>query len=336
MKKDNRITGLIALAVVTILAFVIIFATKEVTKDGNDGATTTTTENTTPAIEYDLEDIDVAGAEGIQAAAKLSDKAGEFVGYVVTASQAGYGGDIIMDVYFDTDATTITSVVVKEHKETANLGSKIEEPEFLNQFNGITAPVYFEGMELPEESETEDPVEASNPTDSTVLVDGIYKVEADAVDDKGYLYMLTMVVENGAITSVVWDSMNQAGEYKSYLSSVGKYVMVEGNPTWKEQADALAANVIENQSTEGIVLNDQGKSDSVAGVSITVSNFVDLVEKGLVLASNGATTETAGAVTESPAATKVDAVTYATISSKGMINGINNAYNFIKGYASGK
>lgn len=174
------------------------------------------------------------------------------------------------------------------------------------------------------------------------IKDGTYTVEGE--ESQGYVGVVTLVVENGKITSVVWDGRNAAGEYKSYLSSTDKYTMVEGNPTWKEQADALAANVIKNQSTKGIVLDEKGKTDSVAGVSISVGEFVNLVEDALVKASSGETTQEAP-VEEAPAeeataapaeGTEVESVSGATISSKAVMDGINAVQKFIKEFVLAK
>ena len=56
---------------------------------------------------------------------------------------------------------------------------------------------------------------------------------------------------------------------------------------WKEQADALAEVVLSDQSTEGILLDEDGKTDSVAGVSINITSFIELTEEALELASTG-------------------------------------------------
>lgn len=172
------------------------------------------------------------------------------------------------------------------------------------------------------------------------IKDGTYTVEGE--ESQGFTSVVTLVVESGKITSVVWDGRNASGEYKSYLSSVGQYVMVEGNPTWKEQADSLAANVIENQSTKGIVLDESGKTDSVAGVSISVGEFVSLVEDALVKASSGETApevpaEETPEVPIAPAAgTEVEAISGATVSSKAVMDGINEAQKFIKEFVLAK
>lgn len=174
------------------------------------------------------------------------------------------------------------------------------------------------------------------------LKDGTYTVEGE--EHQGFVGIVTLVIENGKITSVVWDGRNAAGEYKSYLSSVGEYTMIEGNPTWKEQADSLAANVIENQSTKGIVMDENSKTDSVAGVSISVGEFVSLVEEALVKASTGEIAQEAPAeevpAEEAPAApaagTEIEGVSGATISSTAVIDGINAAQKFIKEFVLAK
>ena len=174
------------------------------------------------------------------------------------------------------------------------------------------------------------------------LKDGTYTVEGK--ENQGFVGIVTLIVENGKITSVVWDGRNAAGEYKSYLCSVGEYTMVEGNPTWKEQADALAANVIENQSTKGIVMDEKGNTDSVAGVSISVGEFVSLVEEALVKASTGDTAQEAPAAEapaqEAPAApvegTEIEGISGATISSTAVMDGINAAQKFIKEFVLAK
>lgn len=328
MKRNNRIVGLVALALVTIIAFVILYMNDDKSNSGTNNNTITVTKDVAPVLDYDEEAIDVAGQEGITAAAKIS-KDGNFEGYKVTTTVLGYNADILVDVYFDADAETLKHVVVLEHEETRNLGSLIAEQDFLSKFVGVKPPVYVDGMDASTLLPTAEPGVKTEPG---ALVDGIYEVVAEK-DGKGFIYKVTLTVLDGAITSVVWDATNEAGEHKSYLSSVGKYVMVEGNPTWKEQADALAASVIDNQSTEGIILAENGKTDSVAGVSITVSNFVSMVEDALVLAAGG-TIDEAPVSTGDVEAVKLDAISGATVSSTAMMKAVNKAYAFIAGNAN--
>ena len=77
MKRNNRIVGLVALALVTIIAFVILYMNDDKSNSGTNNNTITVTKDVAPVLDYDEEAIDVAGQEGITAAAKIS-KDGNF------------------------------------------------------------------------------------------------------------------------------------------------------------------------------------------------------------------------------------------------------------------
>ena len=113
------------------------------------------------------------------------------------------------------------------------------------------------------------------------------------------------------------------------LSEQGVYVMTEDGLLWKEQAEALAAAVIANQSVECIALNEQGKTDAVSGVSIYVGGFVDLANQAIAQASES------GEVPGMPAApqidaTNVDVVSGATFSSKAVLRAINEGFVYLR------
>ena len=102
-------------------------------------------------------------------------------------------------------------------------------------------------------------------------------------------------------------------------------MMTEDGPTWKEQAEALAAALIEHQNLEFLTMDEQGKTDAVAGVSVSVNGFVKLAQQCL--------DESAGVEREETSApqngTQVDAVSGATVSSTAAVTGINEAYEFL-------
>ena len=58
-------------------------------------------------------------------------------GYTITGYGKGYGGNVNLMVAFN-DAGEIVNLKVLSHSETAGLGSKIENPEFLAPFKGTT------------------------------------------------------------------------------------------------------------------------------------------------------------------------------------------------------
>lgn len=117
------------------------------------------------------------------------------------------------------------------------------------------------------------------------LVDGTYTSEADEPHN-GFKGLVTMEVKDSKITSLVYDGIGEDGTKKSVLAAGGEYVMTESNPRWDEQAVALAEYVIENQATSGLTMDDEGKTDAVSGVSIDISEFVNLTEDCLKQAAD--------------------------------------------------
>ena len=240
------------------------------------------------AEEQVKEEIDTKGAEGIEKAVKTEN------GYMVTAKVKGYGGDIVMNVSFDAEKKKVTKVEVTEQKETEGLGAKVADAEFLSQFEGVEAPVFLPGMSLEKE---------------------------EKVSDEELLKEL----KDGKITEVNWEAVGEDGSKKSVLSENGEYVMTEDGLTWKEQAEALANALIENQSLDFLQVNEQGKTDAVSGVSISVGGFISLAEKCMNEAAGVEEKE------EVPAnGTQVDAVSGATISSTAVVTGINTAFEFLQ------
>ncbi len=306
--KNKNVRGILALVLVTALSFGVIAGSKALSKNDNV--------DTAQVAETVLEELDVSGAENIEKAVKTEN------GYVVTVKKKGYGGDIVMNVSFDADGKKVTKVEVTEQNETPNVGSRITEPEFLTQFEGVEAPVYLPGMSLAGEEEES----AADALEGAKLQDGTYEAKADSADSSGFTDQMTMTVKDGKITELVWEAiaedgkkksvMSEEGEYvmteedssgftdqmtmtvkdgkitelvweaiaedgkkKSVMSEEGEYVMTEDGPTWKEQAEALAAAVIENQNVSFLNMDEQGKTDAVNGVSISVGGFVNLAEK---------------------------------------------------------
>ena len=94
-----------------------------------------------------------------------------------------------------------------------------------------------------------------------------------------------MTVQGGKITEVNWESVGADGAKKSVMSENGEYTMTEDGLTWKAQAEALAAALVENQNLNFLNVNEQGKTDAVAGVSISVGGFVNLAEQCMMEAA---------------------------------------------------
>ena len=260
--KNKNVRGIIALAVVTALSFGVIMGSKALAKDMGTGASNT-------AEEQVKEEIDTKGAEGIEKAVKTEN------GYMVTAKVKGYGGDIVMNVSFDAEKKKVTKVEVTEQKETEGLGAKVADAEFLSQFEGVEAPVFLPGMSLEKEEKVSDEELLKE------LKDGTYEAKADAPDNNGFTDVVTVTVKDGKIAEVNWEAVGADGSTKSVLSENGEYVMTEDGLTWKEQAEVLAKAVVENQSLSFLNLDEQGKTDAVSGVSISIGGFTALAEKCL-------------------------------------------------------
>ena len=131
--KNKEVKGILALVVVTALSFGVIAGSRALSTDiaGNTG---------TGEAAAALEEYDVSGSETVEKAVRTES------GYEVTVRESGYASDIVLRVAFESDASTISSVEVLEQNETESLGSRIAEPEFLDQFKGVAAPVYLPGM----------------------------------------------------------------------------------------------------------------------------------------------------------------------------------------------
>jgi len=118
--------------------------------------------------------------------------------------------------------------------------------------------------------------EAKQKTKEVVYTDGEYtKTAAEA--DNGYTYTVTMTVAGGKITAMNWDAADEAGNSKKQQAMDGTYDMMNGEaPNWAEQSDLVSKYVVDNQSLDGLKPDENGKTDAVASVSISVSSFVEL------------------------------------------------------------
>jgi electron transport complex protein RnfG len=62
-------------------------------------------------------------------------KDGKVIGYIITLTVKGYGGDILLNVGVTTEGNS-TGVIVGTNSETPGLGAKASEEEFSSQFAG--------------------------------------------------------------------------------------------------------------------------------------------------------------------------------------------------------
>lgn len=264
----EQLKGLVGITLVSAVAFTAAFGFKGMAK----------TEEVYHGIQLEgtVEDMGVDQTDMIQSVAKITDKSGDITGYVLTVKENGYGGEMSIDVALSKDATKVLGVHIGENQETEGIGSKITTKEFLDQFKGMETPVYMEGVESSISGDTKgDAIADRN------LQDGTYLAKAKEADDNGFIEQVEMKVVNGKITSVIWDCIKEDGTTKRKLADEGHYVMTEEGLTWTEQADALAKTIIDNQSMASLGMNEEGKTDAVAGVSIYIGGFSSLLEQCL-------------------------------------------------------
>jgi major membrane immunogen (membrane-anchored lipoprotein) len=115
--------------------------------------------------------------------------------------------------------------------------------------------------------------------------DGTYYAEATPKEDSEWQEVIALQVEDGKIVSVNWNALNTSGGLdKKTFSELGHYGMkVKGKAAaeWHEQAATLEKFLIEKQDPAAVVVNDEGKTDAVSGVSITASGFAQLADAAL-------------------------------------------------------
>jgi major membrane immunogen (membrane-anchored lipoprotein) len=124
-------------------------------------------------------------------------------------------------------------------------------------------------------------------TDMARLQDGIYFAQEDGFNERtGWKYMATLEVADGTIVSAEWNGANRdGGTDKITRSRSGEYGMVENGGAmapWWEQAQAAEEYLLETQDPTQIIYTDEeGHTDAIAGATIHVVEFFDLVKKAL-------------------------------------------------------
>lgn len=225
-------------------------------------------------------------------------------GFIIELSVDGYNGKIPLSVSVSADAKRVIRVRVGENSETENLGGKVADSAFISQFTGASAPFVL---------------------GSAKLKDGVYHAQEDDFGSDGWQESVTLTVIDGRIGKAYWDAVPaDGGKSKREASMEGEYIMTETGLLWHEQAQLLEARLVELQNPSRFVMSEDGKTDAITGVSISVSSFVALAQECY---------EQAGGGTEG---TGIDAVSQATVSSQAVVDGVNLAVRFSREYLLGE
>lgn len=134
--------------------------------------------------------------------------------------------------------------------------------------------------------------EVSAPVATTVAAvsgqysDGVYFAMEDDFDANGWKSTMTIVVQGGKIVDVDWNGVSPSAtlDKKSY-DQAGKYNMkrfANAQAEWYEQAQRVEDHIVKTQDVTSIKYKDNdGHTDAISGVSITVKEAYTLAQKAL-------------------------------------------------------
>lgn len=277
-----------------------------------------------------LEELDTAKAEPVQQAYRARDAAGGVSGYALQVQVKGYGGPLTAWVALSADGHRFLGLRVTQQQETEDVGSRVSESAFTDQFNDLAAPAYLEGY-------TGIDTAAASPEDSSLAepwLDGTYRAEKTGYE-QGYRAFVVLTVTGGRITAVNWDAEKQDSDLtKKQESEAGTYIMTEDGLKWHEQAAVMEAALMETQDPAKLIYDqDNGKTDAYAGVSVDISDFVRLSSQALEQAKNGE--NVGGQEPDKKSDNGIDAVSGATVSSRAVVKAANLAYEFVQKLTDG-
>ncbi|WP_461204978.1 hypothetical protein [Clostridium sp. DL1XJH146] len=126
---------------------------------------------------------------------------------------------------------------------------------------------------------------ANGPVGSGMYTDGAYHAE-EAEFSHGWKGTVDLTVVNGYIVAANWSAISEeGGDDKKTASMNGEYGMFEGGEAqsaWYEQAQLAEAYLLETQEITDVEYTDEeGHTDVIAGVSVHVSDFYQLVQEAL-------------------------------------------------------
>lgn len=125
---------------------------------------------------------------------------------------------------------------------------------------------------------------ANGPVGRGQYKDGAYSAEEPEFSEKsGWKNTVDLTVVNGYIVAANWNAVHKdGGDDKKTRSQNGEYVMTEDGTPWHEQAAEMEAYLLESQDPTAIEYSDdEGHTDAVSGVSITVKEFFELANEAL-------------------------------------------------------
>ena len=141
-----------------------------------------------------------------------------------------------------------------------------------------------------EDPTTPTPTEPLGPVsiDVSQVDDGIYFAAENGFSNSGFKYYAIILVEDGKIIEAEWNAYNRdgylhrcEGAEKITCAAEGNYRMHPNNPEkeWHVQAEATVDFVLNKETIELEYSDNSGKTDAIAGVTVTVNEFFGLIVK---------------------------------------------------------
>lgn len=113
--------------------------------------------------------------------------------------------------------------------------------------------------------------------------EGFTGVKTGEVAGENDTTIAEVTFENGTPVDVEIDVKNADGTMKSEASESGAYDMKNDGAAWHEQVDLLEDAIVDNKFdlSKITLINEEGNTDAVSGVSIKVGGFIEAVQNAL-------------------------------------------------------
>ncbi|WP_106769060.1 FMN-binding protein [Paenibacillus faecalis] len=124
----------------------------------------------------------------------------------------------------------------------------------------------------------------AGPVEAGPYKDGGYHAEGEMDAKSGWKSTVDLTVANGNVVAVYFSGVNENGEDKQDFAKEGKYGMKEkggAQAEWHEQMIKAQEFYLENQGAGSLTFNEEGKTDALTGVSVSVQEYFQLAEKAL-------------------------------------------------------
>lgn len=108
---------------------------------------------------------------------------------------------------------------------------------------------------------------------ATEFSDGVFKAEEESFDSHGWKGVVSVTVEDGKITEVDFDEVNEDGDLKSEDEDYAERMNAQTGVTPAEAYDEFENSLIQKQNIEEL--------DGVSGATGSFNKFKSLVDKAL-------------------------------------------------------